>query len=73
MSKTSLATLEKANSRYNINHNVSEIESLHLNTIRIRLTTIEALDPFRLIAIFYALNDITMAAKSSVMSELPLK
>ena len=56
-----------------MNHTASEIESLHFNTIRIGLTTIEALDPFRLIAIFYALNDITMAAKSSVMSELLMK
>ena len=73
MSKTSLATLERADSRYNINYNVPEIESLRISTIRIRLTTIEALDPFRLIAIFDALNDITMAAKSSVMSELPVR
>ena len=73
MPKTPLAALEKSNYRYNMDRNVSEIESLHFNTIKIGLTTIEALDPFRLITIFYALNDITVAAKSSVMLNPPFK
>lgn len=73
MSESSLATLEKANYRNNMNHNVSEIESLHFSTTKIGLTTIKALDPFRLITIFDALDDITVAAKSSVMSNSRFK
>ena len=37
---------------------------------RVGLTTIEALDPLRLVSIFHAFQDSTMAAKSSVMLDL---
>ena len=66
--------LLKANYRYNVNHIVSESKRLHLNMIMmIGLTTIEALNSFCLVAIFYALYDITVAAKSSVMSDWRLR